>query len=158
MDREARKPYSTDLTDAQWGLLEPHLPPAKRGGRPRTTDLREVVNAILYLNRGGIQWELLPHDFPAKSTVYDYFAFWRNNGTWQRILDVLREVAREHATPRAIHNAIGGEHRQPNGQDVGDGRRPRLRWREENHREKADNRSGHAGISARGGRVRRVGR
>lgn len=99
MDREARKPYSTDLTDAQWGLLEPHLPPAKRGGRPRTTDLREVVNAILYLNRGGIQWELLPHDFPAKSTVYDYFAFWRNNGTWQRILDVLREVAREHATP-----------------------------------------------------------
>jgi len=99
MDREPRKQYSTDLTDAQWGLLEPLLPAAKRGGRPRTTPLRAVVNAILYLNRTGIQWDLLPHDFPAKSTVYDYFAAWRDNGTWQRVLDVLREVAREHASP-----------------------------------------------------------
>lgn len=76
-----------------------HLPPAKRGGRPRTTDLREVVNAILYLNRAGVQWDLLPHDFPAKSTVYEYFAAWRDDGTWRRILDALREVAREHADP-----------------------------------------------------------
>ena len=99
MDREPRKPYSTDLTDAQWGLLEQILPAAKRGGRPRTTDVREVVNAILYLNRGGVQWELLPHDFPPKSTVYDYFAAWRDDGTWQLVLDTLREVAREHADP-----------------------------------------------------------
>uniref|UniRef100_UPI000382C76F IS5 family transposase n=1 Tax=Zavarzinella formosa TaxID=360055 RepID=UPI000382C76F len=99
MEGKPRKPYSTDLTDEQWGLLEPLLPPAKRGGRPRTVDLREVVNAILYLNRSGCQWELLPNDLPAKSTVHDYFAAWRDNGTWQRVLDILREVAREHAEP-----------------------------------------------------------
>lgn len=99
MDRAPRKPYSTDLTDAQWGLLEQILPPAKPGGRPRSADLREVVNAILYLNRGGIQWELLPHDFPPKSTVYEYFAAWRDTGTWQAVLDVFREVAREHSDP-----------------------------------------------------------
>ena len=99
MDRPARKPYATDLTDAQWGLMEPHLPAAQRGGRPRTTDLREVVNAILYLNRAGCQWGLLPNDLPAKRTVHDYFAAWRDDGTWQRVLDVLREVAREHADP-----------------------------------------------------------
>ena len=57
------------------------------------------MNAILYLNRTGMQSDLLPHDFPAKSTEYDYFAAWRDNGTWQRVLDVLREVAREHASP-----------------------------------------------------------
>ncbi len=107
MDSGPRKPYSTDLTDAQWGLLEPQLPAAKRGGRPRTTDLREVVNAVLYLNRAGGQWGLLPNDLPPKSTVYDYFAAWRDDGTWQRVLDVLREVARErhdaerHPTPTA---------------------------------------------------------
>ena len=96
MDLPARKPYATDLTDEQWGLLEPFLPAAKRGGRPRTTDLREVVNAILYLNRAGCQWGLLPNDLPPKSTVCDYFAAWRDDGTWQRVLDALREVAREH--------------------------------------------------------------
>lgn len=99
MERTTRKHYSTDLTDTQWGLLEGLLPEAKRGGRPRKTSMREVVNAILYLTRSGIQWELLPHDFPPKSTVYEYFAAWRNDGTWQRVLDILREVAREHAEP-----------------------------------------------------------
>jgi len=99
MDREPRKSYATDLTDNQWGLIELHLPPAKSGGRPRTTDLREVVNAILYLNRAGCQWDLLPNDLPAKSAVYDDFAAWRDDGTWQRVLDALREVAREHHDP-----------------------------------------------------------
>ena len=99
MDREPRKPYATDLTDNQWGLIELHLPPAKSGGRPRTTDLREVVNAILYLNRAGCQWGLPPNDFPAKSTVYDYFSAWRDDGTWRRASDALREVARERHDP-----------------------------------------------------------
>ncbi len=66
-------------------------------------DLREVVNALLYLSRSGCQWDLLPHDLLPKSTVYDYFAAWRADGTWQRVLDTLREVARE----------CGGEGRDP---------------------------------------------
>ena len=94
MDRPTRKPYRTDLTDDQWGLLATVLPPARSGGRPRGVDLREVVNAMLYLSRTGCQWEFLPHDLPAKSTVYDYFAAWRDDGTWQLVLDTPREVAR----------------------------------------------------------------
>ena len=94
-----RKPYPTDLTDTQWGLLEAFLPAAKPGGRPRKVELREVVNAILYLNRSGCQWDMLPRDFPAKSTVYEYFAAWRDNGIWQSILDALREVTRENSDP-----------------------------------------------------------
>ena len=97
MDAAPRKPYRTDLTDDQWGLLATVLPPAKSGGRPRAADLREVVNAMLYLSRSGCQWDLLPHDLPPKSTVYDYFAAWRADGTWQRVLDTLREVGRECA-------------------------------------------------------------
>src|SRR5216683_4858208 len=89
-----RKPYSTDLTDQQWAILEPLIPPAKTGGRPRTVDMREVVNTILYLNRTGCQWDMLPHDLLPKSTVYDYFARWRDDGTWQRIMDALRAQVR----------------------------------------------------------------
>ena len=99
MKTPGRKCYPTDLTDTQWGLLECFLPKAKFGGRPRKTNLREVINAILYLNRSGCQWDMLPRDFPAKSTVYEYFAAWRDDGTWERILTVLRELAREHSTP-----------------------------------------------------------
>jgi putative transposase len=95
MDRTARKAYPSDLTDAQWELLEIVIPLAKPGGRPRAVDLREVLNAMLYLNRTGCQWDMLPHDFPAKSTVYEYFAAWRKDGTWQQMLDVLREGYRE---------------------------------------------------------------
>src|SRR5215213_4941728 len=89
-----REPYKTDLTDRQWQWVEPHLPPAKPGGRPREVDLREVVNTILYLNKTGCQWDLLPHDLPPKSTVYDYFAQWRDDGTWQEITDALRRQVR----------------------------------------------------------------
>ena len=85
-----RKRYATDLTDEQWAILEPLVPPEKPGGRHRETDMREVVNAILYVNRTGCQWDLLPHDLLPKSTVYDYFARWRDDGTWQRMLDALR--------------------------------------------------------------------
>jgi len=89
-----RQPYKTDLTDQQWEILKPLIPPAKPGGRPREVDLREVLNSLLYQARTGCQWELLPHDLLPKSTVYDYFAQWRDDGTWQRIVDALRRRVR----------------------------------------------------------------
>lgn len=107
MTAPTRKPYPTDLTDAQWALLQPLIPPAKPGGRPRQVDMREVINTILYLNRTGCQWEMLPHDLLPQSTVYEYFSQWRNDGSWQHIMDALRAaVRRQHApsqepTPRA---------------------------------------------------------
>lgn len=89
-----RKPYKTDLTDAQWKIVKPLIPPAKQGGRPREVDMREILNTLLYQARTGCQWELLPHDLLPKSTVYDYFAQWRDDGTWQRIVDALRRKVR----------------------------------------------------------------
>jgi putative transposase len=88
-----RKPYPSDLSDAQWSIIEP-LIPVHKVGRPREVDMREVVNAIFYLNRSGCQWDMLPHDLPPKSTVYDHFAQWRADGTWQNILDALRQQVR----------------------------------------------------------------
>src|SRR4051794_589037 len=100
-----RKPYRSDLTDAQWEAIKPLLPAGKAIGRPRTVDLREVVNTLMYQARTGCQWEFLPHDLLAKSTVWDYFIAWQKEGTWQRIVDSLRgkirkEAAREE-TPSA---------------------------------------------------------
>lgn len=94
MQAEARKPYSSDLTDEQWDLIELLIPKPKAGGRPREVDMREIVNAMLYLSRTGCQWDMLPHDLPPKSTVYEYFSVWRDNGTWQEILDALRGAYR----------------------------------------------------------------
>lgn len=94
MTTQARKPYSTDLTDAQWDILEPLIPAQKTGGRPRTISMREVINSLLYLDRTGCQWDMLPHDLLPKSSVYDYFARWRNDGTWQRMMDALRAQVR----------------------------------------------------------------
>jgi putative transposase len=88
-----RKRYPSDLTDEQWALVEP-LIPINTEGRPRVVAMREVVDAMLYLNRSGCQWDMLPHDLPAKSTVYDHFAQWRDDGTWQRIMDALRRATR----------------------------------------------------------------
>jgi putative transposase len=92
-----RKPYKTDLTDEQWKIVKPVIPPAKPGGRPREVDMREVLNTLLYQARTGCQWELLPHDLLPKSTVYEYFAQWRDDGTWQRITDALRRRVRTAA-------------------------------------------------------------
>ena len=89
-----RASYPSDLTDQQWAILEPLIPPAKPGGHPRTTDIREVINAILYLDRTGGQGRALPHDFPPWSTVWSYFRTWRNDGTWKRIHTTLREKTR----------------------------------------------------------------
>src|SRR5438552_14603376 len=94
MNTVAREPYQTDLTNPQWEILIPLVPAAKEGGRPRDVDMREVINTILYLVRSGCQWDMLPHDLLPKSTVYDYFAQWRDDGTWQRLLDALRQKVR----------------------------------------------------------------
>jgi putative transposase len=92
-----RKPYTTDLTDEQWGYLELALAPAKPGGRPRKTDLREVLDALLYLNRNGCTWRNLPHDFPPWKTVYNYFRAWIDDGTWDQIVADLRTEIRIRA-------------------------------------------------------------
>src|SRR5918997_2239912 len=89
-----RKAYPSDLTDEQWAVLEPLIPAAKRGGRPRTANLREVVNGVFYLGRTGCQWDALPHDFPPRSTVHGYYNQWRKDGTWQALLDALRKAVR----------------------------------------------------------------
>jgi putative transposase len=88
-----RKPYPSDMTNDQWAIIEP-LIPVNRVGRPRQVDMREVLNAIFYLTRSGCQWDMLPHDLPAKSTVYDHFAQWKADGTWQKITDALRQQVR----------------------------------------------------------------
>lgn len=92
-----RQAYPTDLTDAQWQVLAKLIPPEEKLGRHRSVEMREVVNAILYLNRTGCQWDMLPHDLLPKSTVYDYFARWRDRGDWQRMMDALRAQARVRA-------------------------------------------------------------
>jgi putative transposase len=88
-----RQPYPSDMTDEQWAIAEP-LIPVSALGRPREVAMREVLNAIFYRARSGCQWDMLPHDFPPKSTVYDYFLRWRDDGTWQRIMDALRRQVR----------------------------------------------------------------
>lgn len=99
MSTEKRKPYPSDLTDDQWELIEPLIPKQRKRGRPREVDMREVLNAMLYLSRSGCQWDMLPHDLPSKSSVYDYFAAWRDDGTWQHIVDVLRGAIRMLEAP-----------------------------------------------------------
>src|SRR5271167_1882490 len=85
-----RKAYPSDLSDDQWAVVDPVLLPAKPGGRPRTVNLREVVNTLFYQARAGCQWDYLPHDLLAKSTVWDYFVAWHKDGTWQKLVDALR--------------------------------------------------------------------
>ncbi len=100
-----RPRYPTDLTDRQWGLLAPLIPPAKAGGRPRRAEMREVMDAILYVDRNGVTWRALPHDFPPWRTVYHYFRLWRLDGTWERINGVLRERVRTAAGRAASPSA-----------------------------------------------------
>lgn len=106
MDVTARKPYRSDLSDEQWAILEPLVPACKHGGRPRDVNMREIINAILYVCRSGVQWDMLPHDLPPKSTVYEYFAEWRNNGLWEQMTAALRARVRVAAgrepTPSAV--------------------------------------------------------
>jgi putative transposase len=89
-----RQPYDTDLTPAQWQVLEPLLPPPATTGRPRTVDLREVLNALFYLVRAGCAWRLLPKEFPGWTTVRYYFDKWTRDGTWWRLNTALRTLLR----------------------------------------------------------------
>jgi putative transposase len=103
VDKQPRKPYPSDSTDAQWAILEPILLAFEnrvRPGPPREVDLREVINTLLYLNRTGCQWAFLPHDLLPKSTVYDYFVKYRDHGVWQQVVDALRAEVRQ-VTPKA---------------------------------------------------------
>jgi putative transposase len=103
----ARRPYTTDLSDDEWEILEPLVPNAKPGGRPRVHETRELLNAIFYVLRGGCAWRLLPHDFLPWQTAYHYFREWRMDGTWEQIHTTLRErlrrlAGREHTPSAAI--------------------------------------------------------
>ena len=98
-----RRRYPSDLTDAQWRLLEPMLPSCKPGGRPRKHDLRDIMDAIRYVPRGGIAWRALPHEYPPWPTVSVYCRAWQRDGTWERLNDALRDLVRQRA----------GRHPQP---------------------------------------------
>jgi putative transposase len=89
--------YPSDLTDEQWSIIAPMIPPAEPGGRDRTVDMRRVVNGILYLNRSGCSWRMLPREFPPWGTVHYYYRRLRLDGSWQRIHDKLREKVRRKA-------------------------------------------------------------
>ena len=114
--------YPSDLTNEQWSLIEPHLPPEPGGGRPRKTDLRDVLDAIFYVLRTGCQWRYLPGDLPPKSTVWRYFDLWRKDGTLDRIHDLLRKKVRTLEKPyhprtsasvdsQSVDTSSGGEER-----------------------------------------------
>ena len=100
-----RKRYTSDLTDEEWAIIEGLIPPAKAGGRPRTSNMRDVLDAIFYVLKTGCQWANLPGDFPPYSTVFDYYNQWRKNKVWQSMNDALREAVRREegrdATPSA---------------------------------------------------------
>jgi putative transposase len=129
--------YPSDLTDEQWSLIGPHIPPARPGGRPRKTDMRDVVDAVFYILRTGCQWRYLPVDLPPKSTVWNHFDRWRGDGTLDKIHDLLRKKVRTSEKPyhprtsasvdsQSVDTTSGGEQRgRDNAKNV-DGRKRHI--------------------------------
>lgn len=113
--------YPTDLTDSQWNIIQGMIPPAKSCGRPRSLDMRQVINAILYIVVGGVQWRMLPKEYPKWQSVYTYFRRWRDDGTWQRMHDTLRAQVRrrsgrhKHATAGCLDSQTVKVGSTPNG-------------------------------------------
>ena len=109
--------YASDMTDAEWALIEPHMPGHKALGRPRIVRLRGVVDAVLYILRTACPWRLLPRDFPKRSTVQRYFYAWQAEGLWEKVNFLLVQQAREREWPR--RQPVGRGDRQSIGQDYG---------------------------------------
>ncbi len=97
--------YPSDLTDEEWGFIEPHIPPAKRGGRRRSVNIRDIVNGIMYVLSTGCQWQYLPKDLPPKSTVFSYMDLWIYDGTLEKIHHALYTQCREQAGREASPTA-----------------------------------------------------
>lgn len=100
-----RKSYDSDLTDNEWSIIEPLLPPPNKEGTPRKVDIREVIDAINYLLKSGCSWRLIPHDFPDWRSVYYYFRIWKSKGIWKRIHDKVRKKVRQQAGKKAFPSA-----------------------------------------------------
>lgn len=101
----AEKIYPSDMSDAQWRLIEPLIPPGKEGGRPRDVDMRGIINAIVYVVRGGVSWRMLPKEYGPWSTVYGYFRKFRREGIWQQIHDTLYKKVRRKAGKKPTPSA-----------------------------------------------------
>ena len=144
-----RKPYPTDLSDAEWTRLRSYLPAPKAQGRPRTHSLRDVLDAIFYVLKSGCHWRLLPHDFPPWSSVYYHFRRFRLSGLWHLILKVVHAAERKRTGKDPPTNS--GHHRFPERQDC---RRicppKRLRRPQERQRAKATPSGGYLRSSTLG--------
>ncbi len=114
--------YETDLTDAEWALVEPLMPAPKQRGRPWAWPLREILNAIFYVLRGGVAWRLLPNDLPPRTTVYRWFAHWRDTGLFERINHALVMADRERVGREASPSAVVLDRAGPGKRDR------RIRW------------------------------
>lgn len=101
----SKKVYPSDMSDAQWNIIRPVIPPAKSGGRPRAVEMRQIVNGILYMVRGGCSWRMLPKDYGPWQTVYGYFRRFRQAGLWQKMHDALREKVRRKAGKKPTPSA-----------------------------------------------------
>src|SRR5512132_2401690 len=137
--------YASDLTDREWAVIEPFMPAPKRLGRPRETDLRAVLDAILYIARSECQWRMLPKDFPPFTTVQGYFYDWRDSGLFERINFELLRQARDTAG-RAPSPSAG----EPIGQDHRKRRAARLRCGQEGQGPQAPRRHRHLRPAGRG--------
>src|SRR4051795_6395980 len=133
--------YETDLTDAEWALIEPHMPKPRIRGRPREWPLREVLNAIFYVLRGGVAWRLLPNDLPPRTTVFRWFCAWRDSGLFETLNHLLVMADRERVGARSV--AERRRARQPVREDDRERWAARLRCGQEGERAQAAGHSGH---------------